>query len=364
MATKTNHWKLGLFVFVGLFAAVGAVIWLGVAEFDKEAIHYVTYFDESVQGLDVGSPVKFRGVTIGNVSRIAVAPDRRHVEVEGEVNANDLTKLGLDPVTFGIPPDLRVQLASAGVTGLKFIQVDFFDVKKHPVPELGFDTPANYIPAAPSMLKSLEDSVVQSVGRFPETTAEAIALLKKLNVLVEEVNQQGLPAQLTTTIDNTNETIAEGRKTLKLAQHKIHQFDVQQISDNLYLASENVVDVTAKADMAMDGINGGLFRLNRILARVERQGGLLGDVEQIVKLLRNEAAQLQGAMAVVKATLESVKATADSIQNVAREADGMSGDLGGMLTAVTETAAAIRRVADALERDPDMLLKGRAGVVQ
>ena len=66
MASSTGHWKLGLFVLLGLFVAFGAVVWLGAAEIDKDVARYVTYFDESVQGLDVGSPVKFRGVRIGN----------------------------------------------------------------------------------------------------------------------------------------------------------------------------------------------------------------------------------------------------------------------------------------------------------
>ena len=54
---------------------------LGARSLQKEVGRYVSYFDESVQGLDVGSPVKFRGVTIGTVGGIDVAPDHRHVEV-------------------------------------------------------------------------------------------------------------------------------------------------------------------------------------------------------------------------------------------------------------------------------------------
>ena len=48
--------------------------------FQKGSV-YVTYFDESVQGLQVDSIVKFRGVDIGTVRKIGVAPDQRLVEV-------------------------------------------------------------------------------------------------------------------------------------------------------------------------------------------------------------------------------------------------------------------------------------------
>jgi ABC-type transporter Mla subunit MlaD len=63
--TATNHWKLGLFVLVGLFVMFGALFWLGARRFQRTSFPAVSYFDESVQGLDVGSPVKFRGVTVG-----------------------------------------------------------------------------------------------------------------------------------------------------------------------------------------------------------------------------------------------------------------------------------------------------------
>ena len=70
MAAPQNHWKLGLFVVVGLALAVATVTLLGAFSTYREVGLYVSYFDESVQGLEVGSPIKFRGVTIGTVGRI------------------------------------------------------------------------------------------------------------------------------------------------------------------------------------------------------------------------------------------------------------------------------------------------------
>ena len=61
--TATNHWKLGLFVLISLFVMIAALFWLGARRFQRTSFPAVTYFDESVQGLDVGSPVKFRGGT-------------------------------------------------------------------------------------------------------------------------------------------------------------------------------------------------------------------------------------------------------------------------------------------------------------
>jgi len=73
--TRTNHWKLGLFVVVSILVVVVATFWLGAQRFERDSFQAVTYFDESVQGLEVGSPVKWRGVTIGTVAELTVAPD-------------------------------------------------------------------------------------------------------------------------------------------------------------------------------------------------------------------------------------------------------------------------------------------------
>src|SRR3954471_13170582 len=113
MAAPTNHYKLGLFVLLGFVAAVAAAILLGVATTRKDTVKYHSYFNESVQGLDLGSPVKFRGVTIGFVSAIEIAPDHRMVDVVSELDVTDIKRMGLTEAgskhgkdMFAIPPDL------------------------------------------------------------------------------------------------------------------------------------------------------------------------------------------------------------------------------------------------------------------
>src|SRR5687767_5767692 len=113
MAAPTNHYKLGLFVLLGFAAAVAAAILLGVASTRKDTIPYHSYFNESVQGLELGSPVKFRGVTIGHVSAIEIAPDHRMVDVVSELDVTDIKRMGLTEKgnhakgreRFSIPPD-------------------------------------------------------------------------------------------------------------------------------------------------------------------------------------------------------------------------------------------------------------------
>jgi ABC-type transporter Mla subunit MlaD len=126
MSAPANRWKLGLFVLVGIAFLSSATLFFGARSLRKETVEYKSYLDESATGLDLGSPVKFRGVTIGNVSAIDIAPDRRHVAVTYQLGVTVLGSLGLaagrgQHTTLPAPPDLRVQLGSSGLTGVKYI---------------------------------------------------------------------------------------------------------------------------------------------------------------------------------------------------------------------------------------------------
>jgi hypothetical protein len=153
----TNRWKLGLFIVVTLAMGIASLFWLAQGRFRRDTFSAVAYFDESVQGLEVGSPMKFRGVPTGVVSDITIAPDRRHVQVTSEVYWDVMLRLGIlseKPTPRSSTPfieaDLRVQLATTGITGVKYLDVDVFDPARTPLPELPFPTPWSYIPSVPS----------------------------------------------------------------------------------------------------------------------------------------------------------------------------------------------------------------------
>ena len=81
MSTKSSKFLIGLFVIVGVLICAAVIIWVGAARFFMKGSLYAVYFDESVQGLQVDSAIKYRGVEIGKVQSIDVAPDYRLIEV-------------------------------------------------------------------------------------------------------------------------------------------------------------------------------------------------------------------------------------------------------------------------------------------
>ena len=73
MSQKARFFKIGIFTFAAIGILVFAIVIFGAGAMFKEVILLETYFNESVQGLDIGSPVKFRGVSVGQVKSGLVA---------------------------------------------------------------------------------------------------------------------------------------------------------------------------------------------------------------------------------------------------------------------------------------------------
>jgi phospholipid/cholesterol/gamma-HCH transport system substrate-binding protein len=300
VTTATSHWKLGLFVVVSILTMVGAVFWLGARGFHRDSVAVVTYFDESVQGLDVGSPNKFRGVTIGTVSDITLAPDRRNVQVTSEIYVDALTRLGLAVPKRGeqsIDPSLRVQLASAGITGVRFLQTDFFDPHRFPPPPLPFPPPWNYIPSAPSTLKSLEDAAVELTDKLPEL------------------------------IDRAEDALADFHQTL------------------------GSVDRLAIGLAANDGsLNRLLIQFRSAAARVEVA---LNDAK-----VGATTASLRDTSGTVGQAASSVGTAASSVGTAANNVTDVREELQASLIAFREALDSVRVLADALGRDPSVVLRG------
>lgn len=320
MAAPSNHYKLGLFVVLGFAAAVAASILFGAASLRKDTIVYHTYFNESVQGLDLGSPVKFRGVTIGNVSAIEIAPDHRHVDVVCQLDTTDIKRMGLAEkgtakhgrAKFAVPPDLRTQLGSQGITGVKFIAIDFFDVKGNPAPELPFPVPADhYIPATASMMKNLEDTISKAMERLPEMVDAVVAIMGRVDRLLATLEKEDFSGKAASTLGHADEVMI----TVKNALVRI---DKQ--------------DLGAKAAGTIQELDAAAKKMNGVLERLDGDKGLVAS---------------------------ATRAT-DAFGEVGRAGHGTQRDLEATLRDVSEAAEAIRSLVDALERDPDMLLKGKS----
>src|SRR5690606_1939640 len=133
---------------------------------------------------------------------------------------NDIKRLGLSETkdgrrtTFLVPPDLRTQLGSQGITGVKFVAIDFFDPKSNPPPDLSFEVPEHYIPAAPSMMKNLEDTVTRAMDKRPERVDAVVAIATRVDRLVATLEDEQIVQKASQTLSDADQVLASVGRTM------------------------------------------------------------------------------------------------------------------------------------------------------
>lgn len=307
MSAASTTFKLGLFVLLTLAATAAVFVVLGVRMWQPPTVDYHTYFEESVVGLDVGAPVKLRGIVIGSVSAITFADAGQLVDVTLAVEPAAAPRLAWDPEH---DTGLRAELSAQGITGVKLVDVDVVDPARYPPPALPFEPSPRYVPSTKSLLTRLGDSVSRSADRLPEVVDAAIATLGRLDALFQHVDESGLPERVAGALDNVDLAVTD----LRGIMHRL---------DKGARAGEG--------GATLDRLDTALESFARVMARIDGDAGL--------------AASTQRAT--------------ESIERLGRGAAGATADLDRTVRDVGDAARAIRRLAAALEREPDMFVKGR-----
>ena len=198
MSQRANYFKLGLFVIGAIVAGVAVLLIIGTGRWFTPRVKMETYFNESVQGLDIGSKMKYRGVVIGEVTRIsftytkyesdkAMGERKRYVLVEAQLEPRLVGgKASADiasPETTGLEVErgLRVRLAPQGITGTNYLEVDYLDPNT-PVLPIDWVPEFIYIPSAPSTVTTFVNAATEIVDRLHRLDIEG--MVNNLNKLL------------------------------------------------------------------------------------------------------------------------------------------------------------------------------------
>ena len=270
MASQNTKFTVGLFVSCGICIAIAAIVWLGMSRFLQKGQYYVTYFNESVQGLDKDSPVKYRGVSIGRVGSIDVAPDSKLVEVILKIES-DLT----------VEDDMVSQLKSVGITGSMFIELDRRRTgEPDRSPRLTFPTEYPIVASRPSEISELLRGIDDVLGQIRALDLRAIS---------DKIKQ---------TLDSANRLMADA--------------DVKGISDGI-MSSVTAVQGLLDKD-----------RLDAVLVSLEQAAGSLNNV---LKHVRNSIGKanrtLDSVEGLVTGNEESVRLGLDRFRQAMEQANAM-----------------------------------------
>src|SRR5262245_25666656 len=201
MGSKINPTTIGAFVVGAIVLVIAGVLLFGGGKFFQEKTPFVLFFESSVEGLNVGAPVIFRGVQIGQVKEISAIADPQTFDVRIRVIVElvrGVIKLGEEGqrlqhlrqgveelIQKGARATLRMQ---SFVTGLLYVAIDFFP--DTPVRLLGLDPAYTELPTIPSDMDQLKSTLQEGMAEIKKlplgaVVAEALTVLQRIKALLE-----------------------------------------------------------------------------------------------------------------------------------------------------------------------------------
>jgi ABC-type transporter Mla subunit MlaD len=254
-----RYGRLGAFVVVSVCVLAMAIFVLGGRQWFQPTFTFETYFDQSVAGLDVGAPVRFRGVPLGRVTAIqtsaasyeqSVPLDQRReyivVRVEVNVSGREAQQMKQDAKAL-TAKGLRAQTQLAGLTGQQYLALDFLDPQKYPPLRFNWTPQFTYLPSAPSsageiiakaqsFLASLNEADIKTLGHSLNT------LVADLDTKLGEVPVAQLAAAL-------QDALKKADGTLTRADRLLADPSLKQTIDNVAVISGQVRRMADNGDL-------------------------------------------------------------------------------------------------------------------
>ena len=234
MAVEKSYARLGLFIVVVVVVVLTTVVLFIHRLRSRSVISMVTYTTENVRGLDVSSPVLFKGVHIGQVTELRVDPNGTIVEIDFEMFLDRLSSIGLDIARIkrladigGTFPLLRTRTVANPVTGEAYL---LLDKPQNPPPpmNLGFTPRLPYVPSMPSTFATIQERMPELldrtestlqilkdiVARVPDTLDRSNRFFTDVGRVVQESDLPGLSADSRKFFATTSTQIEQMRSDL------------------------------------------------------------------------------------------------------------------------------------------------------
>lgn len=290
MNSNTRNFKIGIFVLVGLIILTIGIVLFGGGKLFREKYVIETYFDQSVQGLDVGAPLKFQGVEVGTVSQIHFVfndyktTDKQYVLVradvyedsfrggEGRRLADEYNDIGtfLDIL---IQKGLRLQLSPQGITGVAFLNMVYVDPNKFQSLEIDWKPKYIYVPSSPGTITIIAQAV--------ENLSENIDLLiAKLQKSIDDANIAQLSEDLITLINNLNDTSTSLNSVLESKEFNSSMEHIQS-------ALSNIDSATTDLPQTVDNLSKTILTIKRLSVR-QHQG-----LDEIIQDLKHSTESIR-----------------------------------------------------------------------
>ena len=230
MSMEADKFKLGLFVSVSFILICMLFIVFGLFDFVNTKIPVYSQFQESVQGLEFGALVKYRGVPIGKVTDITLSTSNNLIRVDMEIN---LSKMHTDPaegqkavaitepefysfMKREIAGGLRARLELNGISGFKYIELDYQEnsqAPKNAFAKNGFGKDGVFfIPSEPSMMSGLRSGITETIAKIASIDYKQIS--EKLDTTLNSATELLSNPNLKKMLENSEKLTSELSRTI------------------------------------------------------------------------------------------------------------------------------------------------------
>jgi paraquat-inducible protein B len=293
MSNRANYFKIGVFVLAGFSLLAAALIFLGAGNVFRPRIYLETYVDGTVQGIDLGSPVKFRGVQIGRISKVdfcfniygpQLGEERLdYVYLEMEVDVQVFHGMFTEDITpvveQAVRQGLRVKLQPQGVTGLNFAELNYVsDPALFPPLQIWWTPRHHYIPSAPGTLTSLVESLNKLMDTFGglelgPTLKGVDHALKNFNTTLEGFSSSMDKLDLSKVSTDLQAVLTE----LRL---KVDQVPVEKLSADGMKMMQSLTTVAGEMQRLVDALQ------TNPLLNADAVGAIVGDFQATAENFR------------------------------------------------------------------------------
>jgi ABC-type transporter Mla subunit MlaD len=297
---EANRYKLGVFVTIAISMIVASFLLIGMSEIFAPKILTMTVFRDSVEGLKIGSPVKYKGVALGRVTRIAIRDCDEFVNVymvissaamdrvlpdEEEIiesNSSTLNSYLMKLKTKGI----RCSLQSAGITGGAFIELDCYP-DLPPPPAIHADKDYLYIPSRPSHVTE----VIENLSKIAETISKInfVEFKDKLEKVLDTVDERLNSDRFEKIVMRIDSLSAEFEKAGKTFNTSVTSEKLKTMLDDFTKTTKAIGMFADNANNKIDDIESIRKRLNSTLAKFEQT---LGNLNEFISSLDDDPASL------------------------------------------------------------------------
>ena len=330
--TRAQKFRLTVFLLVGAGLVASAILWIGGSIALEKRAHYLVRFDDDVSGLENSAQVKYRGLRVGRVDRIRIAPDDPLI-IE--------VTLSLTP-EVPLFPGVKAQLDLSGLTGLRTVNLVGGDTTQARLPEWA------EIPPDTGFITQIVDQATTVAQRVSEIAAN-------IDRWTSDENRKRFESILVA-IDNTLRTTD---KILARTQEPLARTltSVGKASESVAVLAD---ESTHTLRMLRDDVSGAVQAVRRPLehigpddipATVRAARGVMTELEQ--RLSPEEGGVAIRNLGVAMTEVAKLLQEADLTIRASRE------DFTATMASFREAAEDLREFSRILAQDPSALLRGR-----